>query len=285
MTNSIPAIPTRSAPKRPTSFGVFGATDIITTEKGSMRTAASSGVYPMTPCRYWASRKNVPNMAKKTSVIPPDETAKRGFWNNRRSSIGWLLRHSHTQNSTSTMAAPPNHSSDSTLAQPWLGASMMAYTSALRPTTDSSAPTGSSGVSVESLDLGTSTYPATRAPAMIGRLTRNTEPHQKCSSSRPEASGPRAAPLPEMPAQMAIALACSRRGKTLVRIDSVDGMTNAAPTPITALATISIVGSSAKAPNAEPAANTTRPACRAPLRPKRSPRAAARNSRPANTRP
>ena len=214
-------------------------------------------------------------MAKKTSVMPPDDTAKRGFWNSRRSSIGWRLRHSHTHERTSTMAAPPNHSSDSTLTQPWLGASMMAYTSALRPTIDSSAPTGSSGVSVESFDFGTSTYPATRATAMIGRLTRNTEPHQKCSSSRPEASGPRAAPLPEMPAQMAIALARSRRGKTLVRIDSVDGMTNAAPTPITALATISIVGSSAKAPSTEPAANTTRPACRAPLRPKRSPRAAA----------
>ena len=120
---------------------------------------------------------------------------------------------------------------------------------------------------------------------MIGRLTRNTDPHQKRSSSRPEASGPSAAPLPEMPAQMAIAFACSRRGKTLVRIDSVDGITNAAPTPITARATISIAGSSAKAPKAEPAANTTSPAWSAPLRPKRSPSAAARNSNPANTSP
>ena len=37
-----------------------------------------------------------------------------------------------------------------------------------------------------------------------------------------------------MPAQIAIAFARSRAGKTLVRIDSVDGMTNAAPMPITA---------------------------------------------------
>ena len=75
---------------------------------------------------------------------------------------------------------------------------------------------------------------------MIGRLTRNTEPHQKCSSSRPDAIGPIAAPAPEMPAQMAIALARSRAGNTLVRIDSVDGMTNAAPTPMIARAAISI---------------------------------------------
>ena len=120
---------------------------------------------------------------------------------------------------------------------------------------------------------------------MIGRLTRNTEPHQKCSSSRPEASGPIAAPLPEMPAQMAIALARSRAGNTLVRIDSVDGMTNAAPMPMIARATMSMAGLSARAPSSEPAANTTRPACSAPLRPKRSPSAAAVNSRPAKTSP
>ena len=77
---------------------------------------------------------------------------------------------------------------------------------------------------------------------MIGRLTRNTEPHQKCSSSRPDATGPSAAPLPEMPAQMAIALARSRAGKTLVRIDSVDGMTNAAPMPMIARAAMSTLG-------------------------------------------
>ena len=77
---------------------------------------------------------------------------------------------------------------------------------------------------------------------MIGMFTRNTDPHQKCSSSRPDAIGPSAAPDPAMPAHRAIALARSRVGKTLVRIDSVDGMTNAAPTPMIARATMSIPG-------------------------------------------
>ena len=58
---------------------------------------------------------------------------------------------------------------------------------------------------------------------MIGRFTRNTDPYQKCSSSSPDATGPIAAPAPEMPAQMAIAFARSRAGNTLARIDSVDG--------------------------------------------------------------
>ena len=67
---------------------MFGATTIITAENGNRRTAAPSGEYPMTPCRYWASMKNDPNIAKNTSVMPPDDTAKRGFWKSRRSSIG-----------------------------------------------------------------------------------------------------------------------------------------------------------------------------------------------------
>ena len=40
----------------------------------------------------------MPNMAKNTSVMPPDDTANRGFWNRRRSSIGWRLCHSHSPN-------------------------------------------------------------------------------------------------------------------------------------------------------------------------------------------
>ncbi len=138
---------------------------------------------------------------------------------------------------------------------------------------------------MESFDFGTNTHPATRAPMMIGMFTRNTDPHQKCSSRRPDAIGPSAAPEPEMPAHRAIALARSRVGKTFVRIDSVDGMTNAAPMPMIARAPMSIPGVSDRAPRVEPRANTRRPACRAPLRPKRSPRAAAVNSRPAKIRP
>ena len=71
---------------------------------------------------------------------------------------------------------------------------MMAKIRALNPTIDSRAPTGSSGDAVLSLECGTSRQPATRAMAMIGRLMRKTAPHQKCSSSSPEVTGPMAAP-------------------------------------------------------------------------------------------
>ena len=74
-----------------------------------------------------------------------------------------------------------------------------------------------------------------------------------------------AAPAPEMPAQTAIALARSRAGNTLARIDSVDGMTNAAPTPMTAREAISRPDVSANTPSSEPSPKITRPACKRAL--------------------
>ena len=62
------------------------------------------------------------------------------------------------------------------------------------------------------------------ASMQIGTLTRNTEPHQKCSTRSPPASGPMATPSPETPAQMPMARPRSRLSwNVLVRIDSVLG--------------------------------------------------------------
>ena len=55
--------------------------------------------------------------------------------------------------------------------------------------------------------------------------------------------------------------------------------------PMIVRATMSTSGLWESAPSVDPAANTTSPACSAPLRPKRSPSAAAVNSRPAKIRP
>ena len=44
--------------------------------------------------------------------------------------------------------------------------------------------------------LGTSRTAITSATATSGRVMRNTEPHQKCSSSKPASSGPSAAMPP-----------------------------------------------------------------------------------------
>ena len=59
---------------------------------------------------------------------------------------------------------------------------------------------------------GTRNFPATSATTMIGTLTRNTEPYQKCPSSQPLATGPIAPAAPVTLAQIAIAFvrSCAR---------------------------------------------------------------------------
>ena len=120
---------------------------------------------------------------------------------------------------------------------------------------------------------------------MIGTLTRKTEPYQKWPSSQPLATGPMAPAAPVTLAQMAMALVRSSGGKTLTRIDSVDGMMNAAPTPMSGPAGDELPhrGRHVAARTTGRRRNSTRPSCSAPLRPKRSPIAPVENSRPANT--
>jgi hypothetical protein len=122
--------------------------------------------------------------------------------------------------------------------------------------------------------------------AMIssGTLMRNTEPHQKCSTRKPEMGGPNAAPPAAMPAQTAIALGRSSGGNTLTSNDRVEGMTKAAAPPITARAAMTWPAVSASDAATAPTRNSTMPPCRARRRPNRSPSVPAVNSSPANTR-
>ena len=70
-------------------------------------------------------------------------------------------------------------------------------------------------------------------------LTRNTAPYQKWPSNQPLATGPIAPAAPVTLAQIAIAFVRSCGGNTLTKIESVDGMMNAAPTPMSARDAIS----------------------------------------------
>ena len=65
-------------------------------------------------------------------------------------------------------------------------------------------------------------------------------------------------------------------------IDSVAGMMNAPPMPMSAVA-MSCAGVVAKAEASEPSPKIDSPTCSAPRRPKRSPRLPAVSSRPAKT--
>ena len=94
------------------------------------------------------------------------------------------------------------------------------------------------------------------------------DPHQKWSSRKPPTTGPSATPSPAVAAQMPIAIARSRASvKTLISSESVAGMMNAAPAPMTARATISASTPPAYAAPAEATPNTASPASSVRRRP------------------
>ena len=118
----------------------------------------------------------------------------------------------------------------------------------------------------------------------IGTLIRNTEPHQKWTSSKPPMIGPSAIPTPLVPAQKPIAR-CRTAGSwnMSVMMASVDGMISAAPMPMLARAAISMPTEPENAAQVDPAANAASPARNVRFRPIRSARLPATSSSPANT--
>ncbi len=136
-----------------------------------------------------------------------------------------------------------------------------------------------------SRDSGSSRTAATRKIRMIGTLMKNTEPHQKCSSSQPPTTGPSAAPPANIAAQVAIA---SRRSSPCVKMlrinDSVDGIRVAPNTPSNAREAnrASALGLNAAHTDAMP--NPTAPISSSRRRPMRSPRLPIATSSPASIR-
>ena len=83
---------------------------------------------------------------------------------------------------------------------------------------------------------------------------------------------------------MPIARPRSSAGKTLVRIDRVDGMISAPPMPITARLAIRALDEPENAESVEPTPKITRPSASAFRRPYRSERLPVVSSSPAKTR-
>jgi hypothetical protein len=114
-------------------------------------------------------------------------------------------------------------------------------------------------------------------------LIAKTAGQENHSRIAPESSRPMTAPPPATPAHIPTARPRSSGGKMFVMIESVVGMTSAAPTPMTARRPINVPGSLTKIATAEAPPKTTRPMSRIPFRPKRSPSAPAGSNSPANT--
>ncbi len=98
-------------------------------------------------------------------------------------------------------------------------------------------------------------------------MSANTDCHSQNSSRAPDTSRPRIAEPPATAAHTLTALTRSDSGNVPVIVESVAGMTRAAPMPITARRPISSLGPPAVIATAEPTAKIEEPRISASRRP------------------
>src|SRR5262245_12914476 len=196
-----------------------------------------------TSCRYCGFRKRneLSNRYAITSVIDPVATAGRSRI--RTSKSGALTRSARPTNRASAAAPMTSAAITSGDVQPRFGPSMIPNSKTPSPTTDRIAPSmsrrGRPPSGTGAFDSGRVLAPSTTPTATIGTLTRNTEPHQKWSSSSPPAIGPTASPVAPNTANAAIARPRSSGRYIDAMIASAGAVTPAAPSPITARKAIS----------------------------------------------
>ena len=160
---------------------------------------------------------------------------------------------------------------------------MIHQTRAVIPTADSTAPSGSAFCQ-GALDSGISVRPATTASATIGTLMKKIDCQEKCSIRTPPSTGLPTRPSIDTEPQAAIALPRSSSSKTVMRIDRVDGMISAPPTPIATRTAITSPGLVHQVAASEAAPKSSRPISITFRRPNRSPRLPEVSRRPAKTR-
>src|SRR5438552_3321493 len=146
---------------------------------------------------------------------------------------------------------------------------MIANTNAPSPPSERSAPAGSSGVFASSRDSGANVQIAMNVRATSGRFTSTAEPHHHRSSSAPDTIGPIAPPAPANPAHTTMARERYSGGKIVVMIESVAGITNAAPLPMTPRPAITWLAPAALPATMPPSPTTTTTLSNGRLRPTR----------------
>ena len=116
--------------------------------------------------------------------------------------------------------------------------------------------------------------------------SRNTAPHQKCSSTKPPASGPTALPAENAETQMAMARErCAGSSNMLNSSDSVEGASVAPATPSSARLRMSISALVLNAHSRLATPNAAAPMSSSRRRPMRSPRVPMVMSKPATMKP
>ena len=139
---------------RSASAALRGETTTKVSAIGSVANPASSGEYPRANWRYSENRKKKPNMMKNDVVTTALPTLNRRSEKNVSGSIGCGATRSHRTKPTRKTRATANEPTTTPFVQPRSGPSMMPNSSAVSPTSDSTAPRGSSGVASSSRERG-----------------------------------------------------------------------------------------------------------------------------------
>ena len=122
-----------------------------------------------------------------------------------------------------------------------------------------------------------------RTSRPITELTTKIDFHDHTWSMSPDPTRPTMPPMPANPAQVPTAVPRRSGGKLAVSRESVEGMTNAAPTPATARRMMSHVGESSHSGRIEDTVKMASPTMRVARRPNLSPSAPAVRTSPART--
>ena len=185
------------------------------------------------------------------------------------------------KNQAIATAAPPSRAMTPAEDQPQVGPSTRPPVSPPIPAVSSTTPRRSGSRSLSRAGgCGNTRAPATSAAAPIGRLTRNTH-RQSSWTSRPPATGPRAAETPPTAAQARTRPGRLSGGVAASSSASEVGISAAAPAACTTRAATRTARSGAAAQAADasvkimiPARNTRRCPVRSPSRPAGTSRAA-----------
>ena len=269
-------------PYRSASVAATVDNGIITNATGSKATADFSVPYPSTSWRYCNEMKKNPKIAKNCKNNDADPVAKPCSLNSRGSRSGVGVRSSQRTNKKPATTPPMMPASETGSLQPRLGPSMMPSTSPPTASTERMVPSGSRPTCSPSRVSGTVSSVAISAAAARTALTTKIAPHHHCSSSAPPTSMPRMPPAPANPAHTPTAFARPSGGNTLVIVDNVPGMINAAPTPVTTRQPISAPEELLNAEAALANPKIEMPSTSARRRPNRSPIAPAGRSSAAN---
>src|ERR1039457_22763 len=224
-----PAAETVRVPSRVISAGASREVGSMVADMGSMLSAEISPESPRMNCRYCKAMKMNPNRAKNCMKIDRLPAARPRWAKTRGSSIGLRRLRSHRTKPARTATPAASPASVRTDSHPWLGASMMEYTSATMPITASTAPLTSRRGALGAADSGTKRMVATRAAVARTTFSPNTDGHDHTSRRIPEASSPSTAAPPATAAQTLTARVRCSTAKVAVIVDSVAGMTRAAP--------------------------------------------------------